>query len=131
MEDTSAAPAPKPEKQKPLTKAQKLQQKAREEHQKKVNKEATRIQALLCNRFFDYFISTENPDSPEVDDKLRSISAQWKVFCAKMGFKKEAFLVVENYCRMVLAEYKKMKEGKEDQPATPKEEPKPDAPAAV
>lgn len=129
-------PGPAKEEKRPLTRKEKIAQENQIELQKKINGQAARMQKMLCDRFFDYFLASPDPEGDDVQNKIKVVSAQWKMYCKRMNFRPESFDLVKGYCEFILNEYRKEKEGKvvEEEkvavPATPltEEQPKPEEP---
>lgn len=105
--DTTAGPVK--EEKKKLSHKEKVLQQKQEELFKKVNQDAARTQKMLCDKFFEFLIKSDDPDGDAVP---------------------EAFNRVDQYCQFVMGEYKKERYGQpkvEDK----KEEPKPEEPPSA
>jgi hypothetical protein len=105
-----------PPQEKPLTREQKRAL-------DRANQEVMDTFDSFAKRFFDYFINHEDPTCFWVTDKLKTMDAQWRLYCKKRNLKVHAYPMFKEYCDGLIKEYKEYKEGKESQPETlPKEE---------
>lgn len=91
------------EPEKPLSREQR---RAKE----RVETEARQVHERMCEKFTDFMIECEDPDGPEVAEKAKSMSAQWKMFCKSRGLKENCYNFMEKYCETVIAEFKRLKE---------------------
>lgn len=103
--DTTAGPTK--EEKKKLSKAELLVQKKRDQ----VSQEATRVSELLGNKFFDFFIHCDDPDSEEVQNKINQLHGQWMLFCKKKNLTPENYILIKSYCGFIVSEYRKEKDG--------------------
>lgn len=100
---------------KKLSKAEERVRKQQQQHLESINKAAGTVQTMLCNRFFDCFLECMDPESPEVEEIIKRVSAQWKMYCKRMKFQPESYSIVEVYCHDVIQQYKAEKYGKPEQ----------------
>jgi hypothetical protein len=92
---------PVEKEQKPLTREQR---RARE----RLNKEAGDMIARLVNQWYEFFLDND-PDSKEVQDKQKEVSAKWRMYCQRRHLKPEILPLIDKSIDKLIDEYKKAK----------------------
>lgn len=108
---------------KKLTKAEKEAKARQEKFLNELNRKATQVHTMLCNKFFDFFLMNSDPDGPQVQNQIKIVSAQWKVFCKRNNLTTDALDRVEKYCMFIVDQYRNERDGKTE---IPKEDGKPE-----
>lgn len=103
--DTTATPA-KPAEPKKLTKEQQKQQDRMREMMAKVNARADLQYRQLQDRFMDFFMASDNPEGDAVQQKIKQLSSQWKIYCASKNLRPEIFDSIKKYCDKIVEEFK-------------------------
>jgi hypothetical protein len=98
------------QKNKPETRDQRRQR-------ERINNEAQQVIKTLQDKFFNFFIECENPEGPEVVEKMKQISAQWRLHCKRRNLIASAYTVLDEYMDNAIKEYYQQKEDKAVQPA--------------
>lgn len=96
-------PITHPNKDKPKEKPISRQQRRLIERKEQ---EAKNTHELLCQSFLDFFIEHEQPESEEVVNKWKSISAKWKVYCTAKNLNKPAYNLIDTFCQGLINKYK-------------------------
>ncbi len=92
-----------PKKNTPLTRAQKrANERLQEEEQATYN--------ALTERFLEYFTQSEDPEGEAVQDKIKQISTQWRLYCQRKGLIPALFPMLDNYMDGLLRDYLRSKE---------------------
>lgn len=99
---------PKQESERPLTR----QEKRRRDH---VNQEANRTIQQLSDQFMNFFLEAEDPEGEAVVNKMKEISAKWRMYCQRKGLIPAAYPVLDQYMDQCLVDFYKNKEGKNEQ----------------
>jgi hypothetical protein len=79
----------------------------------KLNKEAATNHANLTEKFFNFFMDSDNPEGPEIEEKILQLSAQWKTYCQKRRLNKGVIDSVELDCRNLVKQFQDNKKPKE------------------
>lgn len=77
----------------------------------RIEAEARETHNVLVNKFLLFFTACDNPEGPEVQEKMKQIDAQWKTYCAHRQLNPAVLEVVNNYMLNILDKYKKTKSG--------------------
>lgn len=108
---------------KKLTPKEKQAKARQEKFLNELNRKATQVHTMLCNKFFDSFLLDPDPDGPHVQNQIKIVSAQWKVFCKRNNLTTDALERVEKYCLFIIEQYRNERDGKTE---IPKEDGKPE-----
>lgn len=94
----------------------------------RANQEVMKIFDSFAEKFFNFFVNHDEPNSFDVIDKLKTMDAQWRLYCKKRNLKVHAFPMFKEYAENLMKEYKEFKNGfkagsanegaKESQPET-------------
>lgn len=79
-----------------------------------IEKEAMQTYAQLSEKFFNFFLNSDDPEGPEVEAKKIQLCSQWKMYCFRKRLTKEAFPMLDNEAKAILEAYRKTKEVKID-----------------
>jgi hypothetical protein len=79
----------------------------------RINNEAQEIIQTLQSRFSDFFLTCENPEGPEVVEKMKVISAQWRAHCKRRNLIPAAYPVLDQYMEDQVKQYYALKENPE------------------
>jgi hypothetical protein len=75
----------------------------------RINQEASKLHTHLVDKFTEFIVTCEDPEGGEVYEKMKSLSAQWKLFCKRKNLRPEAFNVIEDYCKSTIKEYNEIR----------------------
>lgn len=75
----------------------------------RINKEASKLHSHLVGKFTEFIVTCDDPEGGEVYEKMKSVSAQWKLFCKKNNLRPEALNVIEDYCKSTIKEYNEIR----------------------
>jgi uncharacterized protein (DUF849 family) len=95
--------------------AQKPETREQRRYRERINQEAADVMKTLKDRFTDFFVTCENPEGEEVQEKIKQISAQWRTHCKRRNLIPAAYPVMDEYMDSVLKEYVDQKNLKESQ----------------
>lgn len=70
----------------------------------RINVEINKTASNLVERFYNFFME-HDPNSDEVADFQRELSAKWKMYCKRMALKPEALNAINEQCDKIRAEY--------------------------
>lgn len=85
-----------------LSRSQRRDKERREE-------DAKRTYETLAEKFTNYFVGCDNPESEEVEERRRQMNAQWRVFCKKMNLIPAAYVMFDEYSKGLIKEYHESK----------------------
>jgi hypothetical protein len=77
--------------------------------QERYSDEAKQTLENLAEKFLKFFTDSDNPESPEVEERRKQMNAQWRTYCKKMNLVPEAFETFETYSKGVIKEYHEQK----------------------
>lgn len=78
-------------------------------HIERVNQEVTKAFEQQSEKFLQLFTTSDNPEGPEITEKLKQMDAQWRTYCGRKHLKAHAFTLLKRYCDGVIEQYKKEK----------------------
>jgi hypothetical protein len=104
-------------KEKVLTKNERKIQQKQNEFQQRVALEARRTHETLARKFFQFFMDSDNPEGPEVEEKMKQLNAQWKLYCHRSQLVPEAHNLLQKYMDEVVNDYQKEKNPPVETPA--------------
>lgn len=91
-------PEQPPKEEKKLTRAQRR-------YKERVVNEARQTYDRLTNRFTEFFLNHDDPEGPEVAEKMDQIIAQWKVQCDRLKLTPDARPMMEQALQGVVNRY--------------------------
>lgn len=97
---------PKP-KEKPLTRQQR---RLRE----RIETEANDTYQQITKKFFTFFVTHDNPQGQEVQDRIEQVDIQWRMYCRKMNLIKDVHGMFEKHANGLLDEYVNTKAVKDE-----------------
>ena len=77
--------------------------------QERITEEAKETHERLAESFLIFFTQHENPEDPEVQDKIKQISAQWRLYCSRRQLVAKAFMAIDDYMDGILRQYQESK----------------------
>lgn len=75
----------------------------------RIEAEARETHDRLANKFLIYFTNCDNPEGSEVQEKMKQIDAQWRIYCTQRQLNPAALPVVNNYMLNIIDHYRKSK----------------------
>jgi hypothetical protein len=81
-------------------------------HQQRVNQEVQSVFDELTRKFFTFFMGCDDPESPIVQDRIKQLDAQWRVYCKRKRLLPKGFPMLKQYCDTLVEEYKTEKADK-------------------
>lgn len=99
--DMKALPAEPKEEKAPEKKLTREQQR----HVEQVEKAAFQTLKMLSDRYFNFFMQSDDPEGPEVEAKKVQLSSQWKAYCFRNKLTKEAFGIFDADVKAITAVY--------------------------
>lgn len=75
----------------------------------KINDQVNETHNFLAEKFLNYIITCDDPESDLVQEKAKQVSLQWRLFCKTKNLKPEAFPLMDEFCNSVIDEYKQLK----------------------
>lgn len=76
----------------------------------RIENEARATHERLAQRFMDFFINHDDPEGEAVQDKIRQISAQWRLYCASKRLTPESYVSMDTFMDAVLKQYQATKD---------------------
>lgn len=107
VETPPAQPAEEKKQEKPLSREQRR-------IIDRVNREAHERLGSLVEHFFEFFME-HDPQSVEVEDKKKEVSAKWKMYVHNRRLSKEALNLCEEKCDELIAQYLQFKQEKKEE----------------
>jgi hypothetical protein len=92
-------------KGKPLTREQKRMV-------DRINAAAAETIELLTSQFLNAIMAADDPEGPEVGEKIKQIDAKWRMYCKRKGLAATAYTIMDNYMTTAIKEYYDEKEHK-------------------
>lgn len=71
----------------------------------RIEAEATAQLNRLQNRFMEFVINCENPET-ECEEKKKVMNAQWKMYCNSKRFSEKARSIFEDWAAKIIDQYK-------------------------
>ena len=71
--------------------------------------EAKDTYETIAAKWLDYFVTCDNPEAEEVEQKRIQFNAQWRVYCKKMQLTLPAYDMFDNYSKGIVKEYNEQK----------------------
>lgn len=78
-------------------------------HIERVNQEVTIAIEQQAEKFLKFFTTCDNPEGPEVAEKVKQMDAQWRTYCGRKRLMPKAFPLLKKYCESVIEQYQKEK----------------------
>jgi hypothetical protein len=78
--------------------------------------EAKQTYQNFADRFLQFFINHDNPESSEVEEKRLTLNSQWKTYCKSMNLIPEAYNMFDVYSKALVKEYQDSKQPVHEQP---------------
>jgi uncharacterized protein YnzC (UPF0291/DUF896 family) len=85
-------------KERPLTREERR-------YQERINREVQEVFDQLTRNFFTFFMSSD-PEGIEVQDKIKQLDAQWRVYCKRKKLLAKGYPMLKQYCEKLIEEYK-------------------------
>jgi hypothetical protein len=89
-----------------------------------IKREASMKHAHLAESFFRYLTSCEDPEGPEVQQKLAQINGQWRLYVHRKRLNPVAASLLQAECEGLIKEYTELKAVK-GLPVQPEAQPEP------
>lgn len=80
-------------------------------HRDRIAKEAESTFNILIQRFTDFFVMHTDPEGKEVQDTIKRMSAQWRLYCTRKGL--GVFTLFDDNVNILLKQYEEIKNGKQ------------------
>ena len=61
----------------------------------RIEAEANRVYQQLAEKFLSFMVECEDPEGPEVEEKKKQISAQWRLYCTRKQLLPVAYPVID------------------------------------
>lgn|SRR5690554_3924122 len=90
----------KPEiQEKPLSREQRRRQ-------DRLNQEIFAVFEQLTAKFVSFFLDCENPDGEQVEERMKQMDAQWRVYCKRKNVLPKGYTLFREWCEQYLKDYK-------------------------
>lgn len=73
--------------------------------QERISEEAKAMHEKLAENFLLFFSQHEDPEGQAVQDKIKQISAQWRLYCSRRQLNAKAFLAMDEFMNGILQQY--------------------------
>ena len=106
-EDTSASPVLKADPAKKKLSAQQQREHDRMmEAMAKINVQADRMYRQMQDKFMDFFMASDNPEGEAVQQRIKQLNAQWKIYCMSKNLRPDIYDSIKKYCDKIVEEFK-------------------------
>lgn len=78
--------------------------------QERINQEVSAVFDQLTAKFVSFFLDSDNPEGPEVQERVKQIDAQWRVCCKRKGVLPKGYPLVKQWCEQYLKDYQEAKQ---------------------
>jgi hypothetical protein len=104
-----------PQPEAPTTEQKEAQPKLTREqrrYRERLEHDARSMHHTLTDKFTDYIVLCDEPESEETRQYINQLNAQWRLFCRRKNLSPQVHNVIVDHCNNTIAEYKALKENK-------------------
>lgn len=80
--------------------------------QERITAEAKQTHELLAEKFLLFFSQADNPEGEEVIERMKQVSAQWRLYCSRRQLNVKAFMAMDEFMDGILKQYQESKDKK-------------------
>jgi len=74
--------------------------------QERLNQEISSVFEQLTGKFVSFFLDCENPDGEQVEERMKQMDAQWRVYCKRKNVLPKGYTLFREWCEQYLKDYK-------------------------